>query len=449
MHSKLSHTLMRTQSIAIVFITSAALAVGTANGQVIVHPEPAPGPLDNPLKGWCPYTNAGPILEPYSMVFLYAPWRELEPEEGRFEFEKWERNAWSVPEAKGKHVVLRIYIDYPSRSSGLPDWLKGQVKLTSYNDHGGGLSPDYDNPRMVAAMERLIAAMGERYNKHGRVAFLQLGLLGFWGEWHTWPREALYASPATERRIIDACRRAFPDKILMARYARDYTAAQEWLGFHDDLLPEDTDNGKDWSFLNGFRRSGRESNWKQAIIGGEMVPHQAKKWLGPRFEDTLRMVERAHFSWVGPYCPALERSRSPEFLKASQSLVRRMGYQFRLTEIRHSAEIPSGGELSVAITGSNDGVAPFYYSWPVELALIDTSGKIADRIPLGCDIRTWQPGSFAFSSKFAVKAKPGRYQLALGFIDPWTGRPAIRLANNLLAQEGWTVLSSVAVVPAR
>ena len=244
-------------------------------------PEPAPGPLDNPLKGWCPYTDANPIRMPYSMVFLYAPWKELEPEEGHFAFDKWERTAWSVPEARGKHVVLRIHIDYPSKPSGLPDWLKNQVKLTRYDDHGGGLSPDYDNPRMVLAMESLIAAMGKRYDTNPRIAFIQLGLLGFWGEWHTYPRSALYAKPATERRITDAYHRAFPNKILMARYARDHAGAQAWLGFHDDMFPEDTDNGQAWSFLSGFKRSGRSENWKRAAIGRRDGPESGEAVARP------------------------------------------------------------------------------------------------------------------------------------------------------------------------
>jgi Domain of unknown function (DUF4832) len=126
-----------------------------------------------------------------------------------------------------------------------------------------------------------------------------------------------------------------------------------------------------------------------------------------------------------------------------------MGYQFRLTEVRHSAEIPAGGNLSVAFAGLNEGVAPFYYPWPVEFALIDESGNLAVRIPLRCDIRTWQPGPFELESQVAVKASPGRYKLALGIIDPWTSRPAIRLANTLPTHDGWTLLSNLAVRPAR
>jgi hypothetical protein len=52
------------------------------------------------------YTDAGPIRQPYSMVFLYLSWKELEPEEGRYAFDRWERLAWSAPEAVGKHVVF-------------------------------------------------------------------------------------------------------------------------------------------------------------------------------------------------------------------------------------------------------------------------------------------------------------------------------------------------------
>ena len=436
--------------IALVLLLSAAMIVPVASGdEIVVCPPSAPGPLDNPLKGWCPYTNAGPIHQPYSMVFLYVSWKQLEPDEGRFAFERWEQTAWGVPEAKGKHVVLRVYIDYPARPSGLPDWLKSSVKLTRYEDHGGGLSPDYDNPRMVAAMERLIDALGRRYDGHARVAFIELGLLGFWGEWHTFPREELYAKPDTERRVIEAYRHAFPHKILMARYARDHAGKQPWLGFHDDMFPADTDNGQDWSFLAGLKRSARDLNWQRAAIGGEMEPFRARHWLGKGAEETSKVIDGVHFSWIGPYCPALDDSRSPEFRSASEAIVRKMGYQFRLTEVRHEAEVKSGDPLvGFKIKGVNEGVAPFYYPWSFELALIDQAGRIAHRQVLRCNLGNWLPGPFEHEQWAVMKASPGRYKLALGVIDPWTGRPAIRFANDLPVHDGWTVFSTVVLRPA-
>ncbi len=80
--------------------------------------------------------------------------------ENEFQFEQWEK-TWDADEhggsGVGKHVIFRVYIDYPSLPSGLPDWLRAAgVKETPYSDYGGGKSPDYNHPRMVAAMERLI-----------------------------------------------------------------------------------------------------------------------------------------------------------------------------------------------------------------------------------------------------------------------------------------------------
>jgi hypothetical protein len=423
---------------------------GSPGDEIVVVPETAPGPLDNPLKGWCPYADAGPIRQPYSMVFLYASWKDLEPEEGRYAFDRWEATAWSVPEARGKHVVLRIFIDYPSKPSGLPDWVKGKgVKTTPYKDHGGGESPDYDDPRMVAGMVRLIEAMGRRYDGDPRVAFIELGLLGFWGEWHTWPQDKLYASPATERKVIEAYRRAFPHKKLLARTGRGFAGGQPWLGFHDDMFPEDTDNGQDWSFLAVLRKSGRGDNWKKSAIGGEMVPFQAKAWLGENFDQSLELTRRGHFSWVGPYCPALEKTTPPRFVERSEELVRKMGYQFRLTEVRHPPRMAALGTLSIKIHAVNEGVAPFYYPWPVELALIDRDGKLAQRMALGSDVRTWLPGPFDVNGTVKIDAPPGLYKLALGIRDPWADRPAIAFANKLPRQEGWTIISSLEVGPGR
>ncbi len=437
---------MRHQQTLIAVLLILALLDGSrrlAADELLVKPLAAAGPLDNPLKGWCPYTDAGEIHQPYSMVFLYVPWSKLEPKRGDYQFEAWEK-SWNVERAKGKHIIFRVYIDYPSLPSGLPDWLrKFSVKEKPYKDHGGGLSPDYNNPIMIAAMERLIGALGKRYNNHPRIAFIQLGLLGFWGEWHTWPRDELYATPQTERRIIDAYRKAFPNKSLMIRYARDYGGQQPWIGFHDDMFPQDTDNGKNWSFLSGLRGSGRTDNWKVAVVGGEMVPNKASQWLGTDYQTTMTMMKRAHFTWIGPYCPALQRTRDEEFLRRSQTLVRKMGYQFQLTEFRHPAVVQQGESVQLQLRGMNTGVAPFYYPWAVEFALIDSADKVVSVRRTKWNIREWRPGQFTEKTALKFDVPAGEYRLAVGVRDPWLDRPAIKFANQLKVIDGWTVLSTV------
>ncbi len=430
-----------------IFAILVLLAIPSLAEEIVVTLPPALGPLDNPLKGWCPYTNAGKIHQPYSMVYFYVPWSQLEPSPGEYRFDHWEQ-TWNVPAAERKHIVFRVYVDYPGKPSGLPAWLQqAGVKQKPYQHHGSGLSPDYDDPKMIAAMLRLIEALGKRYNEHPRIAFIQLGLLGFWGEWHTWPQETLYASPQTERRVIDAYHQAFPNKSLMVRYARNDAGQQPWIGFHDDMFPQDTDNGKDWSFLAGLRASGRTENWKQAVIGGEMVPHQASRWLGRDFALTTEMLKRSHFTWVGPYCPALEKGETDDFRKRSQAMVRAMGYEFQLTQVRHTAAIKTGQKVRIELDGKNTGVAPFYYPWSIEWALIDAAGKPVSTRTVPWDVRRWQPGLFTERSELQFDSPPGRYQLAIGIRDPWQDRPAIGFANQLQTAAGWTILSELRVIP--
>ena len=413
---------------------------------LVVRPASAPGPLDNPLKGWCTYPDAGAITQPYSMVFLYVPWKEIEPTRGAYAFDAWEKRAWNTPQVKGKHVVLRVVIDYPSKPSGLPDWLKkAGVKTTRYTDYGGGESPDYDDPRMVDAMRKLIAVLGKRYDGDPRVAFVQFGLLGFWGEWHTYPRTELFASDATQKTVLDAAHRAFPHKKVMNRYPMGYAGRQPWLGFFDDLFPDDTDEKEDWNFLPRLRAAGRQNAWKTVPFGGEMVPLAAKRLLGPGYTTTMKRLEDGHFSWIGPYSPAIAELKDPALIERSRAMVRRMGYEYRLDEVRLAREPRRNGPLDVAVRGTNTGVAPFYYPWSVEMALRDARGRVAQRWTVGTDLRTWLPGPFRFASRTEVAVPTGEYTLMLGVRDPMTRKPAIGFANRLPRREGWTELTRVRV----
>jgi hypothetical protein len=400
-----------------------------------------------PLKGWAPYTTAGKIHQPYSMVFLYASWKELEPVEGQFEFEKWEKEDWAHPQAKGKHVIFRVYLDYPTKESGIPSWLleKG-VETEKYSQHGGGITPNYNHPEMRKALANFIAALGARYNLNPRVAFIQLGLLGHWGEWHTYPQVERFADHTTTKIVVAAYRKAFPDKMLMARYPRGYAATPKWLGFHDDLFPADTQNGKDWAFLTTLKASGQDKNWKVAPIGGEMEPFQAKKWMVHQYGNTRKALLNGHFSWVGPYCPALVEISDKGYLDHCKELIQRMGYDFQIRTYKHNKTIKQGDPLRLFLTGANQGIAPFYYKWPVRLVLIDGDGKTVTT-ETDLDIRRWGPGEFkTLLTASSNNLSPGLYRLGIGVIDPWTKKPRLQFSSKMgLHKDGWQIFSNLEI----
>ncbi len=402
------------------------------------------GPLVNPLKGWVPYVSDGTAVhQPYSTVYYNVSWRELEPERGLFKFAEWEHRCWDLAAATGKHVVFRVNVDYPSQPSGVPNWLLAEgVQTTRYSDYGGGQSPDYHDPRFQTALLRFVKALGARYDSNPRVAFVQVGLLGFWGEWHTWPRTELFAPEPFQRQVLDAMTTAFPNKKLMARNPSGVAGSYRNLGFHDDMIPQDTLGKEDWKFLPGILANGLGQNWAQFPRGGEMVPFAASQYMGRAFGETMKAVRDVHLSWIGPYCPALEQSSSHEFNSNCATLIRAIGYQFSLTHVNVSF---SGGKCRFELRGTNSGVAPFYYPWPVRFALINSKGVVVSQPETGIDIRTWQPGDFYSKGEVLVGTSPGSYRLALGVIDPYLRKPDIEFASDLQRVGGWQVLGSVRI----
>jgi hypothetical protein len=69
---------------------------------------------------------------------------------------------------------------------------------------------------------------------------------------------------------------------------------------------------------------------------------------------------------------------SPARYERAIALVRRMGYDFYVESAAVSRL--GSGKLSVALDVINQGVAPFYRKWAVELGVLSPDGKV---------IRTW------------------------------------------------------------
>jgi hypothetical protein len=84
----------------------------------------------------------------------------------------------------------------------------------------------------------LITALGAKYDGDRRLAFFQVGFLGYWGEWHS--EDVPFAPKATQTAVLKAFYSAFPTTRIVARYAdvfgdlnpSDYPR----VGFHDEYV---------------------------------------------------------------------------------------------------------------------------------------------------------------------------------------------------------------------
>ena len=97
----------------------------------------------------------------------------------------------------------------------------------------------------------------------------------------------------------------------------------------------------------------------------------------------------------------------------------------------------------------NVGVAPPYRDYLIALRLTNTSNKASYVFVIDdTSIKGWLPGIIEInkSIKLPDNVKAGIYNLAIGIVDKTTTKPAIRLAIEGRAEDGWYPISNVEVI---
>lgn len=260
------------------------------------------GPDKNPMKGW----NAGwwyEGREETSVGFQYIAWREFEPSNGVFDKSAVERIIDRAG-SDGRHLILRLHCDWaglhdPTNpqerwkgwSAGCPEWMYdegensvGVTHITGMHKgdkdwQGNPLAPtitDYNDPKYL---EQAIAKLAEFYDDDPRVYAIELGILGYWGEWHAHGSNldsnggyeidkysnSYTVSDQSKQQVYDSYLKEFSSARLMARYPSEtiFENGNE-IGFHNDFfMPE---NGQSIDFDNAVSA---RNLWLQGPIGGE------------------------------------------------------------------------------------------------------------------------------------------------------------------------------------
>ena len=347
---------------------------------------------ENPLKGFLTsYLWGDPVSDfPDSMEYLYVPMKSIWNETGET-FDIGLEPLLQQAAERNHHVVMRVFIDYPAQESALPDYLQDSVSCTPYSDHGGGCSPDYDNPELQEAILSLIEKLGERYNTDNRIGFIQAGLLGFWGEWHTWPYPDWFASSMFQQEVMDTYIASFPDTFIQVRYPT-IESSQRRLGYHDDSFSYSTLGDIDWFFYPKLVQAGAENNWIDVPIGGELRPELQSEIFASTYQqdvyaqDIMQCIEQVHPTYMLNYWAfngdgyGYQADERVQAEYASQL----MGYRFELQHAHLQATQLRSDRIfaDISMTISQTGVAPFYYPLYATLMTPDGGFSISSTIDL-------------------------------------------------------------------
>ncbi|MDZ7374454.1 MAG: DUF4832 domain-containing protein [candidate division KSB1 bacterium] len=453
MRRPLCTLVLATQVIAVaVFNCSRKTPTGPDLEEVIL--EEIDDVLRNPFKGFVTWVGEENPVYPTTLQYRTYQWRDIEPEPGVFDWEEFER-GWGDISVTGKRVGFRISACTPGSGNpyDIPDWLVEQgVGLRPYCIDGqAGLAPDWDDPRFLEAHRRLIRAIGARYDRDDRVAWVDIGSYGFWGEWCVWQNESLAASQATKQAILEVYFEAFPTKPKVIAF--DDPFATQWVtsrggGLRNDCLG--TEEGNAWylASLNRIDPGLNDRVWKQAFITGEFCGARWGAIMGTtgRFEVNYRFIQQTHWSFIGPsggdIAPLTDEHR-----RNLDRLYKTLGYRFVLRRALLNRSVKRGGKLGLVMMVQNKGVAPFYFRWPLVVYLINSKGEVALQRETAIDIREWLPGTRLAHDEIAIPEElpPGRYEIRVAIHDPAKGKPGVLFANAGKDQEGRYPLGIVLV----
>jgi hypothetical protein len=392
--------------------------------ETVIRPREYTGGLRNPLKGLRSSDPASAKNLPYaSLAKSYIKWSDIEDnaKAGVQRIRKFCDVEWAGLSEINTKVIPRVYLDWPPNGHFWPaDLPRG----------------DYESAEFKQRAVALIKKLGECWDNDPRVAFVETGIVGLWGEQHD-PAPSL----ALQKVIGDAFTASFRQKLLMNRYPghfEDYNFGIYWDSFgHKEEMTTHI------PLLTSPRLASR---WMTAPMGGET----AFDWGTPLGKDPtdalvhnadaiiklIRELHWNHLGWLSNY----DRSNSEAVANAAR-VQDALGYRFVLDEVRFPASLLPGNPFRVDLSVRNTGSSPLYYAWPLEVSLLDASTREPRwKAPFrNVDLRTILPGnSTKISGEFYCPSDmpKGEYLLAVAILDPAGERPAVRFATAQYFQGG-------------
>jgi hypothetical protein len=354
----------------------------------------------------------------------------------------WCNSAWEGIEEKNIKVIPRVVINYP----GVGEWWPSGVP------YGATAGERWSSEALKNRLVAFAAKIGQAWDNDSRVAAVEMGLWGYWGEHHIWPdsiNEMGDRIPASFQDALgQAFASAFKNKKVMVRYENTFTNFAVGYFWDSFALPNDA-AWAEWMQSKAC--------WPTQMISGEVAYNWGDQTsLGGSPNGTLRSnantdyvidyVKRTHCSslgWISEYTP------DGSVISANASkLQKELGYRFFVNQATFPSRAEAGATLSVEFRVTNLGNAPFYYFWPVKLHLLRGDRSVAWSGTFQTDIRQWMPGgSYSVGGLFALPPGLTRqtYTLALSVNDPDGDLPSLRFANANYYSGGFTPIGNLGV----
>ena len=458
------------------------------DGIVTVKPFEYYTAFRNPMKGWREFFGPGVdpkrSIYPYpfgTIIKEYMPWNMMENVEsdGVDKVIAYSDHRWKGMPEKNIKVIPRPFIVWMEKYEGgyakntynsNPDDLNGWHWPSDFpaevrsNDNNTPSTGGYFDENFIPRMKKLIKKLGEAWDNDPRVAYIEMGLIGEWGEhhdpsirgdmWapHTQPNHVAGRTwiPGIEECLGDAFTEAFKNKKVMVRYAydfQDYNFGYYWDSF---AYEEEQERGYNWYMRRG-------DFWKDQVMGGEITWNYGSFYNegcrsledvlanSKRKQTVIDQVRALHVNHLGGVTWA--KWDNQVFYNNASAIQKIMGYHYVIKEFKYPERVEIGKPFEVSFSVVNTGSSPFYYDWPVEISLITADSHVVvwTTTLSSPKISKWMPGDDWDAATQSYK-KPaelntvtetiyidkeiptGQYAIAISVLDPAGMVPSLRFA---------------------
>lgn len=473
------------------------------DGRVTVNPAEYLYAIRNPMKGLREFFGPGydKVRDEYpypygSIIKEYMQWNMLENNEsdGVDKIIAYSNHRWQGVEDINVKVIPRIYIVWMEPWHGgyaknthtdNPDDLNGwhwpsDIPGETYDedDLNAPIIGGYCHPTFQERVKKLVEKAGQAWDNDPRVAYVEMGIIGEFGEHHDPDITTVWAPhdqpnhvenrtwlPGIEKVLGDAFTAAFKNKKVMVRYAYEFKDYEFGIYWDSWAIDEEKVRGYEEMKKLGDR-------WKTQPIGGEITWNWGSLYKFKSFEEVvadkdtreyvMEQIRNLHCNHLGGITWA--DFNEPEFRKNAEILQKAMGYRFIINEFSYPKEIKVGAQFPISFKVVNSGSSPFYYNWPVEVALLDPEShqKVWGKILEEVNISEWMPGdnwsvdehkyqiappTYHIRKNISIDAPiaKGKYILALTVLDPAGMQPSLRFANENYFEGGYHPMGYIGI----
>jgi hypothetical protein len=312
--------------------------------------------------------------------------------------------------------------------------------------------PDYNDPKFVEYWGDLIRAFGRRYDGHPWLETVDLGALGYWGEWHTYTRPGMMPGWEIKKKLLDIYHESFtktPLLMLIGDVRGLRYATSRGAGWRADSLGDlKCKDGAPWchmfdAYPQRIAGAGAGDAWKRAPVvfevGRTFARHHADGW---DIDYTIREALRWHTSSVNAKSSAIPADWLPKF----EEFTKKMGYRFELRKLQYRSKVRAGALMPIQMWWVNVGVAPPYRRYNLVIQL--KNSKDVGLIRIDTDVTRWLPGNDVLIENpvWVPDLAPGKYRVRVGLLDPFNGKPAIKLPIKGRTEDNWHDLGEIELV---